>query len=508
MRNITSKKHKNIRNITSIILISFPSYYNMYVNRGGCMAKIEELQILKNLQEQNPWWTTGKVREDLIPSFKRSEYKRISFIFFNKLRRFPILSGARRVGKSTLMFQMIDELLNSGIKPNQILFYTFDDFPNDEVNVQDVLRIYQKFVYSEDSFYFFIDEAQKDKTWKSTVKKIFDLNKQARVMISGSSSVEIEKNSDESGAARFLTIKIPTLSFYDFCELNGKHVDIDDIDVFKVYKLPLEQQALLFAKIAPLYREFIRYLKIGGFPEYSNSDQYSYISRLIRDQVVTKAIRQDIPSSYQIRDIDALSNLYAYFCYHTSDIANIETIANALKIDRETVNQYINALEKANLIYISEQLDIGGKKVLKPRKKIYVSDYGIRCAVTRDNDVETNETELGLAIETVSLKHTKDYFNSLDEELYTVGYSRGDNNKEIDIVVKEQSKEIQFIEAKYRNKSHIKDTDGIIVYGLKDTPGYVVTKEIDDFGLSKRGDTSLYRIPAVVYFYLLGKGIK
>ena len=472
------------------------------------MAKIDELQILKNIQEQNSWWATGKVDEDLVPAFKRSEFNRIHFIFFNELRRFPVLSGARRVGKSTLMFQMIDELLRSGVKPNQILFYTFDDFPNNEVNVQDVIRIYQKYVYSENSFYFFIDEAQKDKTWKATIKKLFDLNKQARVMISGSSSVEIENDSDESGSARFLTIKIPTLSFYDFCELNGNHVDIGDIDVFKIHKLPLETQTELFGKLSFLYKECMRYLKLGGFPEYAKSDQYSYVSKLIRDQVVTKAIRQDIPSSYPIRDIDALSNLYAYFCYHTSDIANIETIANALKIDRETCNQYINALEKANLIYISEQLDIGGKKVLKPRKKIYVSDYGIRCAVTRNNDVETNDTELGLAIETVSLKHTKDYFSSLDAELYSVGYSRGEGNKEIDIVVKEQNKDIQYIEAKYRNKSHIRDSDGIVIYGLKNTPGYVVTKEMEDFGLSKRGETSLYRIPAVAFFYLLGKAIK
>lgn len=480
----------------------------MLVSRGTFMARIEELQILKNIQEQNPWWVSGRVNEDLIPPFKRSEYERIHFIFFNQIRRFPILSGARRVGKSTLMFQMIDELLKKGTNPNQILFYTFDDFPNDEVNTQDIIRIYQKYVYSGESFYLFIDEAQKDKTWKATIKKLFDLNKQARVMISGSSSVELEKNSDESGSARFLTIKIPTLSFYDFCEMNHKHIDIKDINVFEIHQLSLEDQTKLFLTIAPLYKEFIKYLKIGGFPEYATSDQFSYISKLIRDQVVVKAIRQDIPSTYSIRDIDALSNLYAYFCYHTSDIANVETISSALRIDRETCNQYINALEKANLIYVSEQLDIGGKKVLKPRKKIYVSDYGIRCAVTRNNDVETNETELGLAIETVSLKHTKDYFNSLDAELYSVGYSRGENNKEIDIVVKEQSKDIQYIEAKYRNKSHIKDTDGIVVYGLKNTPGYVVTKETDDFGLSKRGETKLFRIPAVAFCYLLGKGTK
>lgn len=153
--------------------------------------------------------------------------------------------------------------------------------------------------------------------------------------------------------------------------------------------------------------------------------------------------------------------------FHGSDVINVSVIAKELGIDRSTCNQYIDALGKANLINISEQLDIGGKKALKPRKKIYVSDYGIRCAVTRNIDVEKDETELGYAIETVSFKHVKDYFTSIDNELYSIGYSRGENDKEIDIVIKENNQDVQYIEAKYRKNSHIKDSDGIVAYGLK-----------------------------------------
>lgn len=473
------------------------------------MASIDEQQILRNLQDQNTWWVTGKVNEELIPSFKRNEYERVRFVFFNEIRRFPILSGPRRVGKSTIMFQMIDELLKSGVKPTQILFYTLDDYPNDEVSIKDVVRVFNKYIYNNDDFYLFVDEAQKDISWKTYIKQIFDLNKIVKVMISGSSSVEIERNSDESGSARFITIKIPTFSFYEFCELNNKKVYLDHIDVFKLHTLPITEQTNIYMKLSSLYSEFIRYLKLGGFPEYAKSEQYSYVSKLIRDQVVVKAIRQDIPKSYSIRDIDALSNLYAYFCYHTSDVVNVDVISKTIGIDRATCNLYIEALEKANLIYISNQLDLGGKKALKPKRKVYVSDYGIRCAVTRNNDVETNDTEMGYAIETVSFKHTYDYFMSVDNELFNVGYSKGDSSdKEIDIVVKENNNDYQYIEAKYRNNAHISDSDGIVVFGLKDIPGYVITKDTNDFGLFKRKETSLYRIPALAYFYLMGKNKK
>jgi len=473
------------------------------------MAIIDEKQILRNLQDQNTWWTSGKVNEELVPSFKRNEYERVRFVFFNEIRRFPILSGPRRVGKSTIMFQIIDELLKNNIKPTQILYYTLDDYPNDEVSVKDVVRIFNKYIYTGDDFYLFIDEAQKDVAWKNYMKQLFDLNKKVRAIISGSSSVEIEHNSDESGAGRFITIKIPTLSFYEFCELNHRRVDIGEIDVFKLHTLSLNEQTNIYMKLAALYSDFIKYLKLGGFPEYATSIQYSYVSKLIREQVIVKAIRQDIPRSYSIRDVDALSNLYTYFCYHTSDVVNVDVISKIIGLDRATCNLYIDALEKANLIYISNQLNIGGKKALKPKRKVYVSDYGIRCAVTRNNDVETNDTELGYAIETVSFKHTYDYFMSADNELFNVGYSKGDSSdKEIDIVVQENNVDYQFIEAKYRNNAHISDNDGIVVFGLKDIPGYVITKDTNDFGLFKRKDTSLYRIPAVAYFYLLGKNTK
>ncbi len=469
------------------------------------MAIVRDVDILKNLQAQNSWWNTQRVDQELVPDFKRTVYRKVHDIFFHEIRRFPVLSGPRRVGKSTMMFQTIDELLRSGVKPERILFYTLDEFPNDGISIKEVVETYQKYVYDIDDFYLFVDEAQKDKTWKNYIKKLFDLKKNVRVMITGSASVEIEKASDDSGSGRFFTIKIPTMSFYEFCAMNQKTPEIPEVDVFKIHELSIPEQTQIYLKLGSLYREMIRYMKIGGFPEFATSNNYSYISRLLRDQVIAKALKQDIPRSFDIRDVDSLSNLFTYFCYNTSEAISVDTISKTLEIDRATCNHYIGALEKANLIYISEQLNLGGKKPLKPRKKVHIADYGVKCSVTRNMDIETNATEFGAAIETITYKHTRDYFEGIDDQLYQVGYNRTDNGQEIDIVVRENANDIQYIEAKYRNDSVIKDTDGIVVYGMKDTPGYVITKNPEDYGMTERKNTKLYRIPAVAYFYLIGK---
>ena len=468
------------------------------------MSVFNDTDILKNLQSQNTWWTTRAVDKELVPDFKRNMYRKVHDVFFNEIRRFPVLSGPRRVGKSTMMFQTIDELLRSGVKPERILFYTLDEFPNDGISIKEVVETYKKYVYDQDDFYLFVDEAQKDKAWKNYIKKLYDLKKNVRVMITGSASIEIEKESDDSGSGRFLTLKIPTMSFYEFCVMNGKTPDIPDVDVFGMHELPVPEQTQIYLKVGSLFREMIRYMKIGGFPEFARVDNYAYIGRLLRDQVVAQALQQDIPRSFDIRDVNSLSNLFTYFCYNTSEAISVDTISKTLEIDRSTCNNYISALEKANLIYISEQLNIGGKKPLKPRKKVHVADYGIKCAVTRNTEIE-NDTGLGAAIESIAYKHTRDHFGAMDDELYRVGYSRNDKGQEIDIVVQENTVDIQYIESKHRNVSTIKDTDGIVVFGMEDTPGYVITKDVDDFGLTERKNTRLYRIPAVAYFFLIGR---
>ena len=84
-------------------------------------------------------------------------------------------------------------------------------------------------------------------------------------------------------------------------------------------------------------------------------------------------------------------------------------------------------------------------------------------------------------------------------------FIRDNNGAEIDVAVQYAGQPIQYIEAKMRNNSSIKDDNGIVIYGMDNTPGYVITKEATDFSLTKRGNTELYRVPAFAFLYLIGK---
>ena len=271
-----------------------------------------------------------------------------------------------------------------------------------------------------------------------------------------------------------------------------------------MHTLSKQEQTRIILGLKDLQVHLMRYLQMGGFPELIKTDDIVYAQKLLREDVMERAIKHDLPAIYEIRSIDELEKVFVYICYNSSSIINIEAMCKEFDgVSKPTIEKYIRYLADANLINISKQLNIAGKKVLKSKNKIYVADSGIRGAVVLGADIYTKEDELGYALETAVYKHVCDYYYA-QNSLYEVGYVRDGNGAEIDVAVQYAGRPIQFIEAKMRNNSTIKNDNGIVVYGMEDTPGYVITKNEADFGLTERGKTSLYRIPAYAFLYLIG----
>ena len=331
------------------------------------------------------------------------------------------------------------------------------------------------------------------------------MNPLMHAVATGSASAIVEDNVRESGAGRWTVIKIPTLSFYEYCEIKGIAKDIEINDVFKLNELTRQEQTRIILGLKDLQVHLMRYLQMGGFPELVKTEDLAYAQKLLREDVMERAIKHDLPAVYEIRSIDELEKVFIYLCYNSSSIINIETMCKEFDgVSKPTIEKYIKYLKDANLINVSKQLNIAGKKVLKSKNKIYVADSGIRGAVVLGADIYTKDEELGYALETAVYKHVNDYFTA-QNSLYEVGYIRDSNGAEIDVAVQYAGRPIQYVEAKMRNNSVVKDDNGIVVYGMENTPGYVITKSETDFGLSERGKTTLYRIPAFAFLYLIGK---
>ena len=469
------------------------------------MAIVNAANILSILTNMNPWWQSGVVPKYFIKDFKRNGYYTCKKTMESDIRRIVVMSGARRTGKTTIMYQLISDLLESGVKPQNIIFFTFDHPVIRATRVDEVLNIYKNNICSDEEFYLFVDEVQFDKDWTHYLKMAYDLNPGMKAVATGSASAVVEDNVRESGAGRWTVIRIPTLSFYEYCEIKGLSKNIAVDDVFKMHTLSQQEQTRIIMGLSDLQIHLMRYLQMGGFPELAKSDDIPYAQKLLREDVMDRAIKHDLPSIYEIRSVDELEKVFVYLCYNSSSIINIEAMCKEFEgVSRATIEKYIRYLAGANLINISPQLNAAGKKVLKSKNKIYIADSGIRGAVVLGADIYTKEAELGYALETAVYKHVKDYFNDKNS-LYDVGFIRDSNGAEIDVAVQYAGQPIQYIEAKMRNNSSIKEDNGIVVYGMNETPGYVITKETTDFSLTQRGKTELYRVPAFAFLYLIGK---
>ncbi len=469
------------------------------------MPIVNQENMLSILMNMNPWWQSGIVPKNLLKDFKRNCYFTCKNAFFNEIRRTVIMSGARRTGKTTVMYQLISDLIQDGVKPQNILFFTFDHPVIRTAGIEELLSIYKNNISDDDKFYLFIDEVQFQKDWTHYLKMLYDLNPEMRAVATGSASSVVESDVRESGAGRWTVIKVPTLSFYEYCRIKGIDKNIVVDDVFRMHEFTKQEQTRIIMALSDLQIHLMRYLQIGGFPELVNSEDIPYAQKLIREDVMDRAIKHDLPSVYEIRSVDELEKVFIYLCYTSSNIINMDAMSKEFEgVSKPTIEKYIRYLSEANLINISPQLNAQGKKVLKSKNKIYIADSGIRGSVVLDADIYTKKEELGYALETTVFKHVKDYF-ALENTLYEVGYIRDGNGAEIDVAVQYAGAPVQYIEAKMRNNSTVKDDNGIVIYGMKDTPGYVITQNNTDFGITERQNTKLYRIPAFAFLYLIGR---
>ena len=456
------------------------------------MAIISKEALLRVLSSYNPWWKMDAVNPKLMKSYKRfAFYEAMKWLNQSTLRRTVLLTGTRRVGKTTIQYQMIDTLLKNGVLPQKIIFISMDHPMLKLSEMNEILDCYHENIYPDHDVYYFFDEIQYAQNWDKWLKTIYDMQPDTQIVATGSASPALIKGNQESGAGRWTIIQVPTLSFYEYCEL----LNVDRPE------LPAN------LKITP-QNYFIRYLQVGGFPELALADNDILAQQIMRDDVVDKVLKRDLPSIYKIRNATELERIFIYLCNVSSEIVSIDAISRELNgVSRPTVENYIQYLESAHLIYQSWPVNIAGKKVLKASPKIYIADAAIRNAVLMDDTILSNPIEMGKIVETAVYKHVAAFYY---QQAASVGYYRGGKRgNEIDIVVECSNQKNIHIEVKYREGAPIPDNDAIVELSKEAAASIIVTKNSEDYGVHHtKSGKDLIRIPAFAFLYLLGHAEK
>ena len=475
------------------------------------MAITTKESILKVLLAYNPWWKTGVVNPKLTKAYKRfAFYEAMKRIDQTDIRRTVVLTGTRRVGKTTIQYQMIETLLARGVPPQKIVFISMDHPMLKLSGFNDILECYHENIYAGQDVFYFFDEIQYAQDWDKWLKTIYDMQPDTQVVATGSASPALVKGTQESGAGRWSVIQVPTLSFYEYCEL----LDLDrpnlpkSLKVTALLHMSQQERTQIMMQLSKVQNHFIRYLQVGGFPELALADNDMMAQQIMREDVVDKVLKRDLPSLYHIRNATELERIFLYLCNVSSEIVSIEAIAKELSgASRPTVENYIRYLESANLIYQSWPINMAGKKVLKASPKIYIADAAIRNAVLMDDSLLTDPVQMGKIVETAVYKHIAAFYF---QQTASVGYFRGGRRgKEIDIVVDYPNANHILIEVKYREGAPISDDDAISELCGEASAAIVVTKNASDFGVhNTKSGKDMIRIPAFAFLYLLGHAEK
>ena len=476
------------------------------------MAIVNDEQVMKVLRQYNPWWRApSAIKEESKPQKRLAYYEALKMLTHKSIRRFVVLSGMRRVGKTTILYQMIEHLIDEGVNPRNILYVTFDNPILKLIHAEHVLSIYERMYPLEGIRYIFFDEVQYTENWELWMKVIYDSRKEVRLTATGSASPILEKGAADSGTGRWSVLKIPTMSFYEYCSLLDLDQPMvpDDLRLSELAGKSLSYLGDLMDQFTPLQNHFNRYLTIGGFPELVLADDDAYAQRMLREDVVDKVIKRDVLSLFNIRSPLLMEKLFLYLCMNGTEIFNATTAAKELEnTSVAAVESYIKALEMSNLIYLAKPMDVGSKGALKGKPKIFIADAAICNAVLMVDDVLSDESELGAMVETTVYKHVLSFYQGSSAQL---GYFRKarDNQKEVDVVVELPRQKI-LCGVKYRNNSRIPVTDAIVELCQDEkanvTDAFIITKRLDDFGIARHKTVvPILRVPAIAFLYMLGK---
>lgn len=403
-----------------------------------------------DLSKWNPWWRDGSVKKELLGKRRNSFYEIIKFA---DKRQIIAIKGQRRVGKTTLMYQIIDYLLKEmKIDKFKILYFSFDE---EIEEIDRLLDFYQKDILKNkidkfDKIYLFFDEIQKLKDFSKKIKILYDLNPNLKIFISGSSSLEIDKGYKENLTGRCIEFILKPLTFKEYLDFKNIDVDKERVNVY----------------IKDLEIELLKYILNSGIVEVINEDDEEFIRKYFIDSILNRIIYQDITQSFRISEPEMLIKIFKIISLRPGSILNYQNLSMELGRDRRTIEKYINYLKYSMLINLifnfSKNLSTSEKKL----KKVYNINTTYSYLFSKEMS-NLNET-LPFIYETIIV-------NNFDINFFF----RTTSKREVDFIKIDNNKIIP-IELKYKERIRNDDLNGLIYFldKFKLDEGILLTKDL------------------------------
>jgi predicted AAA+ superfamily ATPase len=414
------------------------------------------------LAPYNVWWKSTQF--DTF-SFKRPVFSKIYKDLFT-LKQILSITGPRRIGKTTLLKQIVKELIDvDKVDPTQIVYFSFDDPLLVDTHIKerffDDLIKWADLKHKDKIVYFFLDEIQKFERWELYLKKYYDLAFPCRFIISGSASSPIFKKSRESLMGRIKEYHLAPFSFKEFAYFNkgGNSKFLDFISLASEFGQKLQLGSLIHWKstgevrlpidsviMSELNDLLDKYFVEGGFPEtWAMTDVVAKQAYLFDNQI-QKVIFEDLVIATEFRKPENIKRFYLSLIEQPGQEINLEKASMRIGVSRAMLEKYLPLLEMTDLV---RSLPKFSKRPLKFRRgsvKCYLLDLALRNAILKlDSKILEDKDMLGYYAENLVFNALRSFEGCIELSFYK------EQRREVDFVVNLGGKRYLPIEVKYRD---------------------------------------------------------
>jgi len=466
------------------------------------MKKIPQVQVIQRVKLENPWWQTPHKIPKIFTAWTPRPYLELFYPLATNLsiRRAVVLLGPRRVGKTVMIHHAIQRLIEKGINPKNICYFSVDHPIYNGLGMDEFLEAYKGtngIDYRKENCFFFFDEIQYLKNWEAYLKAIVDRYKTTKFIVSGSSAAALRLKSTESGAGRFTDFMLPPLTFYEYLflleETNLVEIKHKESEIMPDFYTP---------DIEQLNNQFLNYLNFGGYPEVIFSEDIRRDpGRFIKSDIIDKVLLRDLPGLYGIQDIQELNYLFTTLAYNTANEISLEELSQGSGVGKNTIKRYIEYLEAAFLLRIVHRIDRNGKRFKRANFfKVYLTNPSIRSALFAP--VKDDDDVMGSLVETAVFAQ---WFHSP----FPIHYARWKNG-EVDIVGLNKEQKVNWaVEAKWSDRYFHRPND------LKSLISFCHTQNLNRALITTKtceGEKTVSNVrleykPASLYCYMLGFNI-
>jgi predicted AAA+ superfamily ATPase len=381
-------------------------------------------EIRRVLDEQNPWHRSGSVP----PAFAKEKERNLAQFLWARLtkgepRRFQLVLGPRRVGKTTVMYQTVRRLLDEGHEPGMLWWLRLDHPVLLRQDLGELVRTILEIAGATEAepVTLFLDELVYAEDWDLWLKTFYDDRWPVRVLATSSATAALRDRRLESGVGRWEEQYLSPYLLAEYLDLiatdppaseirdaRSASRDLDLVDVVsQLAGVSLEPGLWGYRQLFTL---------VGGFPELllatarefravatdvgQMEDALLTSQQVLRADAVERAIYKDIPQSFGVESPMMLERLLYVLAGQLAGLLSPTNISRDIGLSQPTLDKYVTYLEQAFLVFTLPNYSPSESAVQRRGRKLYFVDGAVRnAALQRGIKPLGDSVELGLLLE-------------------------------------------------------------------------------------------------------------